>query len=55
MSDYREGPYGFSNDLYLLSAFSGPRPLNADRNEYQEISLQVKCGCKVELTVLPSI
>jgi hypothetical protein len=53
--DSQWGPLKFSIDLILQCAFSGPGVHAAsNRNEYQGISLQVKCGQHVEWTTLPS-
>jgi hypothetical protein len=49
------GCWKFSSDLILLFAFIGLKVhLASDRNEYQGISLGVKCSWCVELTTLPS-
>ena len=51
--DYRWGPWKFSSDLILLSAFSIPEVHSAsNRNEYQRIFLSLKCGQRVELATL---
>ena len=51
----RWGPWKFSRDPFLLSAFSSPVDHPAcNRKEYQGLSLGVKCGRRVELTNLRS-
>jgi hypothetical protein len=43
-------------EIFVLSAFSKPGVHSAyNTNEYQGISLGVKCGRRVELTALPSV
>jgi hypothetical protein len=52
--DSQWGPWKFSNDLILLSAFNSPGVQSScTRNEYQGISLGVKCGRCVELKIVP--
>jgi len=53
--DSRHGLWKFSNDPFLLFAFSSSGIHSASTtNEYQGISFGVKCGRRVELTTLPS-
>ena len=53
--DFRCGPWKFSSNLILASAFVSPGFHSAsNRNEYQGISLRVKCCRRVELTALTS-
>jgi hypothetical protein len=53
--DSRYGLWKVSSNLFFLSAFSSPAGHSpSNKNEYQGISLGVKCGRRVELTTLPS-
>jgi hypothetical protein len=48
------GPWKISSDQMLLSAFSRPGSTHPHRNEYQGLSLGIKCGWHIELTTLLS-
>jgi hypothetical protein len=53
--DSRYGLWNVSSDLFLLSSFCIPGVHSpSNKNEYQGISLGVKCGRRVEMTKLPS-
>jgi hypothetical protein len=53
--DSKQGPWKFSSDLFLLSAFSSPGVHSSNnRNEYRGIFLGVRGGRRVELTTRPS-
>jgi hypothetical protein len=53
--DFPWSPRKYSSDLIFQSVFSSHGVHSvSNRNEYQGISLGVKCGRHVQLTTLPS-